>query len=105
LNRKGQVMNESIRKRLTALEQRTNDANKIGAIKACFTGLFGEYGGGDVPEGFVAQISEETIKNAGKIGEEFIALFDLERCEDGFYRERQRKQEQLPEDKNLHTEQ
>ncbi len=98
-------MNESIRKRIAELEKRINNKEMGKWVKACFDGMFGEYGGGDVPEGFVAQISEETIKNAGKIGEEFIALFDLELCEDGYYRERHRKQEQLPQDKNLHAEQ
>jgi hypothetical protein len=86
-------MNETLKKRIAALERRTSDAGKLDAIKACLTGLFGEYGGGDTPEDFVAQISEETIKAAGKIGEVFIALFGLVKCEDGYYRER-RKQEQ-----------
>lgn len=83
-----ETMNETLKKRIAALERRTSDAGKLDAIKACLTGLFGEFGGGDVPEDFIPEIDEKTIKAAGRAGEQFIAIFGLERCEDGFYRER-----------------
>ena len=91
-----ETMNETLKKRIAALERRTSDAGKLDAIKACLTGLFGEFGGGDTPEqrsleNFVPQISEEVIKNAGVIGKQFIMRFGLEKCEDGFYREKRRK--------------
>lgn len=51
------------------------------------------------------QVDEKTIEDAGAFGKQFIILFDLKKDEDGFYRERRREQEQLPQDKKLHAEQ